>query len=113
MAESLGDALTTPASTDPHQVEFLVEAGDTRESIATRLEAQGLIGDRRTFVFISITAKLTGALQQGTFILRKNMTPDQLVSALLAPPDGQVRRGRAADRPAPRADHGQAPDAAR
>ena len=30
---------------------------------------------------------LTGDLQQGTFILRKNMTPDQLVNALLAPPD--------------------------
>jgi UPF0755 protein len=29
---------------------------------------------------------LTGALQQGTFVLRKNMTPDQMVSALLAPP---------------------------
>ena len=39
-------------------------------------------------MFIAIERDLTGALQQGTFILRKNMTPDQLVSALLAPPPG-------------------------
>jgi UPF0755 protein len=85
--ESLGAALTTPASTDPAQVEFLVEGGDTARTIATRLESQGLIADSRAFVFISVTRKLTGDLQKGTFILRKNMTPDQLVSALLAPPE--------------------------
>ena len=38
-------------------------------------------------MYISVVRDLTGALQQGTFILRKNMTPDQLVSALLAPPE--------------------------
>ena len=86
VAENLGDALVTPASTDPAQVEFLVEQGDTAKSIAARLEDEGLLGDRRTFVFIAIDRDLTGALQEGSFILRKNMTPDQLVSALLAPP---------------------------
>jgi UPF0755 protein len=83
----LGPALTTPASTDPTQVEFLVEGGDTARSIAMRLEQKGLLTDSRAFVFIAIDQKLTGALQQGTFVLRKNMTPDQLVVALLAPPE--------------------------
>ncbi len=86
VAENLGTALTAPASADPSQVEFLVESGDTARSIATRLEAQGFLADSRAFVFIAIDRNLTGALQQGTFILRKNLTPDQLVSALLAPP---------------------------
>ena len=85
--EDLGPALTTPVSTEPTQVEFLVEAGDTASTIADRLEEQGLLGDSRAFVFIAIDRELTGSLQQGTFVLRKNMTPDQLVSALLAPPD--------------------------
>jgi UPF0755 protein len=84
--EKLGTALTTPASTDASQVEFLVESGDTARSISMRLESEGLIGDGRAFVFISTDRGLTGSLQQGTFILRKNLTPDQLVSALLAPP---------------------------
>jgi len=84
--EYLGAALTAPVSSDAAQVEFLVEQGDTARSIATRLEAADLLGDSRAFVFISTDRELTGSLQQGTFILRKNMTPDQLVSALLAPP---------------------------
>jgi UPF0755 protein len=86
VAERLGPALTTPVSTDPTQVEFLVANGDTARTIATKLETQGLIGDSRAFVYISVVRNLTGSLQQGTFILRKNMTPDQLVSALLTPP---------------------------
>jgi len=83
--ENLGAALTTPASTDPTQVEFQVEQGDTAKSIAQRLEDQGFLADRRTFVFYAIDRDLATSLQQGTFILRKNMTPDQLVTALLAP----------------------------
>lgn len=86
VAENLGAVLTTPASDDPAQVEFLVEGGDTAKTIAKRLEEDGLLADSRAFVFIAIDRNLTGALQQGTFILRKNLTPDQLVSALLAPP---------------------------
>jgi UPF0755 protein len=86
VAERLGPALTTPVSMDPTQVEFLVQQGDTARTIATKLETQGLLGDSRAFVYISVVRNLTGSLQQGTFILRKDMTPDQLVSALLAPP---------------------------
>jgi UPF0755 protein len=86
VAENLGAALTTPASSDPTQVEFLVEGGDTAKSIADRLEKEGFLADSRAFVFIAINRDLTGALQQGTFILRRNLTPDQLVSSLLAPP---------------------------
>ena len=84
--DDLGAALTTPASSDQAQVEFVVQAGDTARTIANRLQDQGLLGDRRAFVFIAIDRKLTGDLQQGTFVLRKDLTPDQLVSALLAPP---------------------------
>lgn len=85
--EDLGDALTAPASSDPEQIEFLVEDGDTATTIAARLGEQGLIRDPRAFVFISSDRELTGDLQQGTFVLRRNMTPEQLVTALLAPPE--------------------------
>ena len=84
--QDLGAALTLPASADPTQVEFLVEPGDTASSIADRLQSQGLLSDSRAFVFIAIDRRLTGDLQQGTFVLRRNLTPDQLVTALLNPP---------------------------
>ena len=85
--ENLASVLDTPVSTEPTQLEFLVESGDTASSIADRLEDQGLLLDSRAVVFIATIDNLTGSLQQGTFVLRKNMTPDQLVQALLAPPD--------------------------
>lgn len=85
--EDLGTALTQPVSSDPQQVEFTVETGDTASTIAARLGSDGLIRDPRSFVFIASRRALTGDLQQGTFVLRRNMTPDQLVTALLAPPE--------------------------
>ena len=85
--EDLGKALTDPVSDDPEQVEFVVEEGDTAATIAARLESDGLIRDARAFVFIASDRELTGALQQGTFVLRRSMTPEQLVLALLAPPE--------------------------
>jgi UPF0755 protein len=84
--EDLGTALTQPVSTDPAQVEFTVMDGDTAKTIADRLGTQGLIRDPRAFVFIASERGLTQSLQQGTFVLRKNMSPDALVTALLAPP---------------------------
>ncbi len=84
--EDLGTALTDPASDDPEQVGFVVADGDTASTIAARLEQEGLISDHRAFVFIASARELTGALQQGDFILRRNMTPDEVVMALLAPP---------------------------
>jgi UPF0755 protein len=84
--EDLGTSLTQPVSTDAAQIEFTINDGDTASTIADRLASQGLIRDARAFVFIASERSLTGALQQGTFVLRKNMTPDSLVTALLAPP---------------------------
>lgn len=84
--EDLGDRLTRPASSDPAQVEFVVQDGDTAATIGARLEDEGLLLDQRAFVFIATQRELTGDLQQGTFLLRRNMSPDEVVTALLAPP---------------------------
>ncbi|CAN5607808.1 hypothetical protein BH20CHL7_BH20CHL7_13200 [soil metagenome] len=83
--EDLGPALTAAASTDEEQVPFAVTAGDNASTIGARLEQEGLITDRRAFVFIATERGLTGGLQQGDFILRATMTPDEIVTALLTP----------------------------
>ena len=43
--ENLGAALTKPASSDPAQIEFIVQDGDTAATIADRLEMEGLLTD--------------------------------------------------------------------
>jgi UPF0755 protein len=85
--EDLGAAMTDPVSTDPGQVEFVVADGDTASQIAGRLASQGFIRDARAFVFISSERGLSSKLEAGTYLLRKNMTPDQLVNALLVSHD--------------------------
>jgi UPF0755 protein len=84
--EDLGTLLTDPVSADSTQVEFAVEPGDTARSIADRLATDGLLADSRAFVFIAIDRQLTTSLRVGDYILRRNLTPDQLVTALLDPP---------------------------
>ena len=91
--QDLGDALTQPASSDPSQVEFVVQPGDTARSIADRLASQGLLRDSRAFVFTAIDRHLADQLEAGTFILRRNMTPNELVTSLLEVHDLAVEVG--------------------
>lgn len=84
--EDLGAALTDPVSGDSTQVAFTVEDGDTARSIADRLVEDGLLRDSRAFVFIAVDRELSGSLRIGDYILRRNLTPDELVTALLDPP---------------------------
>lgn len=91
--EDLGAKLTTAASADTSQVAFTIVAGETASSIAVRLEQEGFLTDQRSFIFIATQRGLTNQLQSGTFILRRSMTPDQIVTALLAPeqvPDVEI-----------------------
>ena len=83
--EDLGSKLADPASTDTTQVAFQVADGETASTIATRLQDEGFLQDSRAFVFIATQEGLTGSLQKGSFILRRSMTPNELVTALLAP----------------------------
>ena len=85
--EDLGPNLTEPASADAEQVSFTVNSGETAATIASRLEEEGFLKDRRAFVYIAVQRSLTQDLATGDFILRRSMTPDQLVTALLDPPE--------------------------
>ena len=84
--EDIGPALTEPASSDSAEVAFTVNDGDTARTIAGRLEDQHLLRDSRAFVFIAIERGVTTKFNAGDYIVRRNMTPDQLVALLEAPP---------------------------
>jgi UPF0755 protein len=83
--EDLGPKLTDPPSSDSTQVPFVVNQGDSASAIAARLEQQGFLSDRRAFIFLATNEGLTQQLAAGTFILRKSMTPQNVVDALLKP----------------------------
>jgi UPF0755 protein len=81
--EDLGAALTDAPGATPIEVTFDVVDGDTAQTIAARLQQVGLLTDARSLVFIATEQDLTTSLETGTYILRKNMTPQQIVTSLL------------------------------
>jgi UPF0755 protein len=85
--EDLGSVLTAPASTDTTEVDFTVTTGETATGIAARLVDQGLLRDPRAFLLIAMDRGVTNQLAAGTWLLRRNLTPDQLVGTLLEAKD--------------------------
>jgi len=84
--EDLGSALTDPAGSDTADVPFVVRPGDTTAMIAARLVDAGVLRDPRAFLLISLERNVSTSYLAGDFVVRQTMTPDQLATALLAPP---------------------------
>jgi len=83
--EDLGSKLTDPASPDTSQVVFTIADGENASEIAGRLQDEGFLADRRSFIYLATEQGLGDRIQAGDFILRKSMTPNEIVAALLAP----------------------------
>lgn len=81
--EDIGPALTAPASNDPTEVEFVVDQGDTIVTLAPRLIDAGVVSSERAFLFEARTRNLAANLRAGRFLLRKDMTPAQVVVGLV------------------------------
>jgi UPF0755 protein len=81
--EDLGKALDEPAGTDPADVVFEVLPGETPTLLAPRLHEAGFVLSERAFLFTASQAKLADHLQAGLFILRRDMTPAEVVTALV------------------------------
>jgi peptidoglycan lytic transglycosylase G len=88
--EDLGNVLTDPASSDSTEVDFTVTPGETASGIAGRLVDEGVLRDKRAFLLIAIEKDLTGTIDAGTFLLRRNLTPEQLVATLLEAKDPSI-----------------------
>ena len=81
--EDLGDSLTTPAGADATERVFTVDPGDTIYSLAPRLVQEGYLTSDRPFLFAALQAALNEQLSAGTFVLRGNMTPEEVANALI------------------------------
>ena len=81
--EDLGPVLTQPAGTDPTEAVFEVLPGDTLQALAPRLAETGFVRSQRAFLFTAIQEGLASNLQAGSFILRRDMTPAQVVESLV------------------------------
>jgi len=93
--EDLGAKLTTAPGTETTEVPFAIQSGDTTRVLAQRLAAEGLVLDARAFVFEAYEAHVAGTWEAGNYVLRKNMTPLDIVSTFAdgPPPDPIVTIG--------------------
>jgi peptidoglycan lytic transglycosylase G len=88
--DQLGDRLTTPASSQATPVRFKVPEGATAGKVGDDLVAQGLVTDRLALDYLVVTRGLDNDIQAGTYVLRKNMTPVQVVERLAQAPEQTV-----------------------
>lgn len=81
----LGAKLTEPPDDDPTEVQFAIATGESVRSIGQRLEEEGFVLDARAFVFTAVRREVDDDFKAGNFVLRRNMTPAEVVAALLEP----------------------------
>jgi len=79
-----------PQGSSAAAIAFRVRLGDTDSSVAGRLGKRGLLHDTLLFQIDSKLRGLGSKLRIGTFMLRPNMSIDQMVSALASQPPKQV-----------------------
>jgi UPF0755 protein len=84
--DDLGAALTSPAGSDSTERVFEVRSGDDPESLAPRLLADGYVTSERAFLYVALTTGLGDHLQAGSFVLRNDMTAEEVVGALVNAP---------------------------
>jgi UPF0755 protein len=73
-----------PQGSAATSVPFIVRPGDTDAIIATRLERAGILHDPLLFRIDARLQGLGGSLRVGIHVLRRNMSIDQMVTALAA-----------------------------
>jgi UPF0755 protein len=82
--EDLGDALTAKPGADATEAVFTVNPGDTIFLIAPRLVKDGFVTSEHAFLYAALEGNLNTQLTAGDFVLRGNMTPAEVVTALVA-----------------------------
>ena len=77
-----------PARVDAGQMLFKISPGQSLETIAIRLEKDGIITNQRFFIWLAMLEKADKKLQAGEYLLSGSQSPDALLTTLLS---GKVR----------------------
>lgn len=91
VGEHLGAELTTAAGSDPSPIKFVVAGGATASEVAQQLTAQQLIAEPLVFEYLAVTGGSSDQLIAGTYLLNRQMTPDQILATLSQPPPEDIR----------------------
>jgi UPF0755 protein len=82
--EDLGSGYAdAPASSDPSEGVFEVRPNESIFEMAPRLQEAGFLTNPHAFLYLAMTSELQPKLQAGSFVLRHDMSPADLVKALV------------------------------
>lgn len=84
--EDLGPAATARNAGSSEEKAFTVNPGDRIADIAPRLVADRFVASERAFLLAALEDDLNDKLKSGNFLLRGNMTPQEVVDALILSP---------------------------
>ncbi|MCB0078976.1 MAG: endolytic transglycosylase MltG [Anaerolineales bacterium] len=76
------EKIFTPISDDPTEISFEILPGMAGGTVADELEEEGLISDAALFVTLMEFRGVDQSLEAGVFTLRRNMSMDEVLSAL-------------------------------
>ena len=78
----LSGEIRRPGGSDDTPIEFIVETGENTNAIAARLAELKLVRQPLLFVALARLQNLDDKLQAGNFVLRQNMTMNEIMIAL-------------------------------
>ena len=80
--QARADEVNTPLSADSGEVFFIIENGETAQSVAQKLQAMTIIHDAELFAQLLRYNGIDTRLQTGEYQLRRNMTMKEIGAAL-------------------------------
>ena len=86
VAAVMDDRPDKAAGTDPTQVEFVIQPGESSAEITQDLVDRGLVSDRLAFTYVLVTDGGLNKLLSGTHMLSRQMSPRQVAAALQGQP---------------------------
>jgi UPF0755 protein len=84
--EDLGAAATARNAGTSDPKAFTVNPGDGIFDLAPRLASEGFVANDRVFLLAALESGLNDKLKSGNYLLRGNMTPQELADALVSNP---------------------------
>ena len=83
----LGDRLGKPAGSEDREVEFVIDQGQSIDTIEQNLVDAGLLTDPLAFHYLIVSDRVDQLIQAGTYTMTPLMSPSEIVARLAADPD--------------------------
>jgi len=75
-----------PGGTDPSDVDFVIQPGESSSDITQDLVNRGIVTDRLAFTYVLVSENALDRLLSGTHILNRTMSPREVADALQGTP---------------------------